>query len=140
MKVLIIDDMEYKTNEVLQVLKSLNIVEFDTAKSITEAYLKVYKGKYDLIISDLGLPRHPNTEAGISDSLAGLEMLTIFAYRGINIPTIVYSSTEIPTEDIEYLEKLEYPYIGQAKDIVSLKNILSEYLNNLVNQKVKNSR
>lgn len=127
MKILIIDDNEYKINEAAYALKELGITSYDAAACVTDAYVKVRKEKYDLIISDLGLPRHPNAE--VENSLVGIEMLTIFAYKNILIPTIVYSTTEIPEEDIDYLKELDFPYLGQARDISSLMDILSSYLN-----------
>jgi len=126
MKVLIIDDSEYKVNEVIQVLKELNIDDYDIASCITDAYLKISQEKYDILISDLGLPRRKGEF--VENSLEGLEFLTILAYRNINIPTIVYSTTEIPQDSIDYIKELDYPYLEQAKDIFSLMEALTNYL------------
>ncbi len=138
-KALIIDDSEYKINEVKQVLNELKINDYDTASCITDAYLKIRQEKYDFLISDLGLPRRKGEF--VENPLEGLEFLTILINKNINIPTIVFSTTEIPQDSIDYLKETDFHYLGQATDMISLMEELANYLNKFeINSHNKNAR
>lgn len=131
MKVLIVDDNTYKIDQVIYALKGKGIENYDIAESTREVIYKIIANKntpnkYNLIISDLGLPIFKNEL--VSDSLEGFNMLLELAYRSIYTPTIVYSTTDIPSKLIEELKSLHYQYLGQAKDIGELKELLKTYL------------
>lgn len=132
MKVLIVDDMGYKQNEVIQCLNSKGITDYEVTSCTREAITTIinYKNnanEFDLIITDLGLPIFDDEP--VNDSIEGYYMLLELAYRDIFIPAVVYSTTEVPQEElIDLREVLEYPYLGQARDIETLMLLLQIFL------------
>lgn len=129
MKVLIVDDMEYKQREASFILKEFGITDYDIVTSVVEAFSKTKEQHYDFMISDLGLPRF--LDENVENRLEGLLMLYDLAYEEIFIPTIIYSTTNVPKEKIAYLEDLEYPFIGQAQSMSELDTLIKEYLKSL---------
>lgn len=129
MKVLIIDDMKYKQDEVIYALRQKGIENYEIAESVRDALLLLKQNKFDIIITDLGLPRLKGEF--VSNSLEGMDMLMELSYRKILIPAIVYSTTNIPSEDLRDLrEVFEYPYLGQASDIETLELLLQIVIDN----------
>lgn len=126
MKVLIIDDFDYKLNEAKYAAMEKGLLNIDIAQCAKEGIIKAKENSYDLIISDLGLPIFPKTD--VENPLEGLDMLIGLAIRRIKIPTIIFSTTDIPNTSIEYLTDLEYPYLGQAKNIGDLTNLIDKFL------------
>ncbi len=134
MRALIVDDMKYKQEEVIYALKKLGITDYEIAESIQEALVFLKQNKFDIIITDLGLPRIKGED--ISDSLEGLNILIGLTCRKIFIPTIIYSTTNIPSSDLTDLRYVyEYPFLGQATNIDTLTLLLQIYLENNKNQK-----
>lgn len=129
MEVLIIDDLEYKQEQASNILKEFDIKDIRTAGCIQSALINICQRKPDLIISDLGLPRFEGEF--VESSLSGMTMLIELAYRKVQIPTIIYSSTDIPQNDLDELKELDYPMLGQAKHNSELHSLLEEYLRNL---------
>lgn len=58
-------------------------------------------------------------------------MLQRLAYQDVLVPTLVYSTTDIPKEAIKELAEFDFPFLGQARDRITLKVLLQKYLENL---------
>lgn len=130
MKVLIVDDMKYKQDEIIYALKQKGLEDYEIAESVSDALRLLKQNKYDFMVTDLGLPRF---KGGFVDSpLEGLDMLMELSYRKIMyVPTIIYSTTTIPSEDSTDLRDVfEYPYLGQARDIETLEILLQIVIDN----------
>lgn len=122
MKVLIIDDNNYKITEAKYILNTNGLTKFDIAGSVHEARIKERNNSYDLIIADLGLPMH-DSELDI-DPLMGLLMVRLFKK---DTPVIFFSETIIPEDDL--LDIMEdYPVIAQAHTMFELDEIIKEWL------------
>lgn len=129
MKVLIVDDMKYKQDEIIYALKQKGIEDYEIAESVRDALLLLKQNKFDIIITDLGLPRIKGEY--VDNPLEGLEMLEGLSYRKILVPTIIYSTTDIPSDDlIDLREVFEFPYLGQARDIETLELLLQIVIDN----------
>lgn len=129
MKVLIIDDMKYKQDEVIYALRQKGIEDYEIAESVRDALLLLKQNKFDIIITDLGLPRLKGEF--VNNPLEGIDMLMELSYHKIFVPAIVYSTTNIPSEDLSNLrEAFEYPYLGQASDIETLELLLQIVIDN----------
>ncbi len=134
MRALIVDDMKYKQEEVIYALKKLDITDYEITESIKDTLSLLKQKRFDIIITDLGLPRIKGED--ITDSLEGLNMLIGLYCRKIFIPTIIYSTTNIPSSDLTDLRYVyEYPFLGQATDIDTLILLLQIYLENNKHQK-----
>ena len=134
MRALIVDDMKYKQEEVIYALKKLGITDYEIAESIQEALVFLKQNKFDIIITDLGLPRIKGED--ISDSLEGLNILIGLTCRKIFIPAIIYSTTNIPSNDLNNLRYVyEYPYLGRSRDIDTLSFLLQIHIENNKHQK-----
>ncbi|MCI9280698.1 MAG: response regulator [Bacilli bacterium] len=134
MRALIVDDMKYKQEEVIYALKKFDITDYEITESIKDTLSLLKQKRFDIIITDLGLPRIKGED--ITDSLEGLNMLIGLYCRKIFIPTIIYSTTNIPSSDLTDLRYVyEYPFLGQATNIDTLTLLLQIYLENNKNQK-----
>lgn len=130
MRVLIVDDMKYKQDEVIYALKQKGLEDYEIAESVSDALRYLKQNKFDVMITDLGLPRF---KGGFVDNpLEGLDMLMELSYRKIMyVPTIIYSTTNVPREDLMDLRDVfEYPYLGQARDIETLMLLLQIHIDN----------
>ena len=78
------------------------------------------------MITDLGIPRFIDNPI-VEDVREGLKMMYDLAYEDIKIPTIIYSKTEIYDEQVEYLEEIEYPFLGQARSVESLEKMIKNF-------------
>lgn len=128
MKVLVVDDSLYKIGEVEIVLKHFGISDYEAVESTTECLLKTSQNDYDLLISDLGLPLRKGEE--VQNSIEGLCMLEMLAFRGVLIPTIINSTTLVNEEDLELLTESKFPWLGQATNITELESLIKSFLNN----------
>lgn len=128
MKILIVEDNYQKNQNIINLLKKLEISDYTTEKYVSKVLQKILimGNTYDLIITDLGLPRF--IDRGIEDKKEGLKMLYDLSYKNINIPAIIYSKTEIHDEQLNYLNELEYPFIGQANDLESLEKMMIDFV------------
>jgi len=52
----------------------------------------------------------------------------LVSYMEKEIPTIIYSETELSEEEKAYLNEIEYPYLGQAKNKEELKEKITASL------------
>lgn len=120
MKVLIVEDSKIKQTDVIQLLKRYHIEEIVVEKFVSRAIERLLSMHYDLLITDLGLPRFLDFPT-VEDEREGLKMLFDLEQEGIKIPTLIYSNTDIYEEQVEYLEEIKYPIYGQSKSIEELE-------------------
>lgn len=113
MRVLIVEDNARKKEVVRSVLKRKEITDISNEMFVSRVLQRVNQEEFDFIITDLGLPRFLDNPI-VEDPKEGLKMLYDLAYDEKKIPAIIYSTTELLDEQINYLNELEYPYYGQA--------------------------
>lgn len=127
MKALIVEDNRRKQRDVIQLLKMYNIEEMKVEHFVVPAIRRAQSTKFDILITDLGLPRFIDLPI-IEDEREGLKMLFDLARDGIKIPALIYSTTDLYKQHINYLEEIEYPIYGQAKNIEELESNLVYFL------------
>lgn len=71
-----------------------------------EATEQILKGNIGLIVADLGLPLR--SKEMVMKPLEGTLMLQTLAYKDVLIPTVVYSTTNIPEEDIREFDFITF--------------------------------
>ena len=126
MRVLIVEDNEAKKDNIIRLLEKEGITDYKTEKFVTKVFQKVRKTQFSLLITDLGIPRFIDNPI-VEDVREGLKMMYDLAYEDIKIPTIIYSKTEIYDEQVEYLEEIEYPFLGQARSVESLEKMIKNF-------------
>lgn len=129
MKVLIVEDSKIKRDNIIRLLEMNGINNYVTETFVCNVLAKIQNMKIDLIITDLGLPRFIDNPI-VENPKEGLYMLYDLSYDEINIPTIIYSETELYDGQIQELQDIKYPYLGQAKNQKELEEILQKYLLN----------
>lgn len=123
MKALIVEDNRRKQRDVIQLLKKYNIEEITVEQFVSQAIRRVQSTKFDILVTDLGLPRFIDLPI-IEDEREGLKMLFDLERDGIKIPALIYSTTDLYQHHINYLEDIEYPIYGQAKNMEELESNL----------------
>lgn len=126
MRVLIVEDNEAKKDNIIRLLEKEEITDYKTEKFVTKVFQKVRETQFSLLITDLGIPRFIDNPI-VEDVREGLKMMYDLAYEDIKIPTIIYSKTEIYDEQVEYLEEIEYPFLGQARSVESLEKMIKNF-------------
>lgn len=126
MRVLIVEDNEAKKDNIIRLLEKEGITDYKTEKFVTKVFQKVRETQFSLLITDLGIPRFIDNPI-VEDVREGLKMMYDLAYEDIKIPTIIYSKTEIYDEQVEYLEEIEYPFLGQARSVESLEKMIKNF-------------
>jgi nucleoside phosphorylase len=96
MNILIVDDSAGKTEEISQVIReaflSVDEISIDTSINIHDAYIKVTKNSYDLMLVDLNIPMRAGEEAKED---AGAEFVATLGNRAeIKRPTHIIGLTE----------------------------------------------
>lgn len=129
MKILVVEDSLYKLAEEETILRRLGLNEYICCSCVMDAMKQIANGDIDLMIVDLGLPLQSNEL--VENSLEGMLMLQRLAYQDVLVPTLVYSTTDIPKEAIKELAEFDFPFLGQARDRITLKVLLQKYLENL---------
>lgn len=127
MKALIVEDNRRKQIDVIQLLKKYNIEELTVEKFVAQAIIEAQSTKFDILVTDLGLPRFIDLPI-IEDEREGLKMLFDLERDDIKIPALIYSTTDLYEHHINYLEEIEYPIYGQAKNIEELESNLVYFL------------
>lgn len=88
MKILIVDDRDYKIRDLISVLKKNNI-EYDVADCGRQAMLRLIRNKYDGVVLDM---QFPNYTDGRIDIDGGYKILSEMDNRDIKIPVCMHSS------------------------------------------------
>ena len=126
MKVLIVEDSQKKLTGIIDTV-SRYTDDYRVTKFVSTALIMCGDENYDLIITDLGLPRfvdHPI----VVDAKEGLKMLYDLSYQDQYIPAIIYSTTQISEEEKAYTKDIKYPVLGQVTTDTELDEKIQEYL------------
>lgn len=126
MKVLIVEDNEKKKGNIIWLLEQISMTDYQTEKIVAKVFQKITYTQFDLLITDLGIPRFIDNPV-VENPREGLKMMNDLAYMNIRIPTIIYSETDIYDEQVEYLKEIEYPFLGQVNSIEDLEILLKKF-------------
>lgn len=126
MKVLIVDDLFTKQIQAVKALNDFDVVDFDTAECVMEGLLNLESKDYDLIIIDMGLPIRRGEP--VQNEREGFRLLQELVNEEVFVPTIVFSSTDLGQEKIDYLKEAGYPFLGQAFDDAELREHLQNFI------------
>ena len=121
--VLIVDDDENFRNSIKSLLETKDI-DYEEAKGVREARLKLNKYKFDLIILDMLMHT-----GDISDGISVLESIRKLKNQ---IPTIVISVSANELEYLQGVNKFDFiEYTIPKKHFSELKNALSEKIDKI---------
>ncbi len=106
MNILVIEDEEYKLNDILKALnEDFDSPKIMTASSRNEGFLTLRSNQFDLIILDWNFPR---LNGEFPETSMGAEFLFLMKRYGINIPVIICSSMHIDCEHPNVIGIVEY--------------------------------
>lgn len=112
MKILLIEDDEFKKKNILKNIGGIPSVNIKTVGSVNSAVTELRSNIYDLVISDMSLPTFdygPHEKGGRPQGFGGREILRQLDRFNINVPVIVvtqYATFDGPDEYM-HLEDLE---------------------------------
>lgn len=118
MNILIVDDDNFKIEQVSRYLKGHNI---DIAQSYNTTLRKMISNKYDGVVLDMGFPKFDDGYG--LDSKQGLAVLREMDRKNIKIPTVIYSGNYFDTS--EYNNVVDYI----MTTTLSLKDRIEGFLN-----------
>lgn len=120
-KVLVVEDEYGKAKAVERILKELEI-EYCLKEAVKEATEAVENDQFDLLITDLGLPKSEGSPfIKKEDSKNGLKMLLDLEKLGIRIPAIIYSTNLLSKADEEALKECGGAFIAQVIDSAEIE-------------------
>lgn len=126
MKILIVEDNEYKLRTVQRILEKNQMNEYDVADCAVDALMKCEEYQYDLLILDLGFNwrRLERESYKIKQGLRVLKFLKGIARRKKSqMPEIIiYSETQISEGENEI------PIFGKADNEIELMKILQDWI------------
>lgn len=104
MKILVIEDQDYKYSEVEGYLKQITEFEITRKAFINDALMEIMTARneeknYDMIVLDMQLPRYSDEPYRINPN-AGEEILREIERLGINTPVVICSGNDI-TEGVK---------------------------------------
>ncbi len=114
--VLVVEDELMKAERVIRILNGFGGVNYVLKTGVEEAVKEIKHTQFDLIITDLGLPKSEGSPVMKEDGKNGLKMMLDLANREIRIPTIVYSTNWIYKAEEKALKEVNYPFIAQVID------------------------
>lgn len=108
MKVLVVEDDQYKTKQLVTFLRDcFKITAIDIAWSVSSGMKKIISSKFDLILLDMSLPTYdlgPSETGGRPQSFGGRELLRYIDRMNIVTPVIVVTQYERFNKGQEYLD------------------------------------
>ena len=109
MKVLVIEDDQYKAKQLITFLhSSFNTTAIDIASSVSSGMNKIKSNKFDLILLDMSLPTYdvgPSETGGRPQGFGGLELLRYIDRLNILTPIIIVTQYErFPDKGLKYLD------------------------------------
>lgn len=133
MRVLLVEDEEHKTTDLLNRLKQSTVTNKNepvVAKSVREAVLKVLSFNFDLIVLDMALPTFSGSAreeggGGVSQAIGGIEVLRALQSSGKKTSIIVVTQYPEITVSGERLK------LSQVSKVVSKRygqNVLGAVL------------
>ncbi len=95
-KILIVDDDNYKTSNIIQLLHSVSI-DFNVTveKALNPGLRKIRQETFDLIILDMSMPVFDISESSNFNSYGGITFLEEMKRKRIDTPTIVVTQYQI---------------------------------------------
>ena len=130
-RVLIVDDQP-KVREVLQaffgMLEHGHTYEVETARDGAEAILALHRGRFDLILLDLQMPR-----------MGGLEMLRQMHQLGIRVPVVVLTGNPDSKAAGEVLSDGVFAYAPTPVDVRKLDYLVALALSSTLPARRSNS-
>lgn len=131
MKILLVEDEEHKTTDLVNRLKIIYPDHFlYLARSVREAVLEVLKREFDLVVLDMALPTFSDASrdeggGGVSQAIGGVEVLRTLQSAGRNCNVIVV--TQYP-EIIISGERVKLQQIGKVVSKRYGQNVLGAVL------------
>lgn len=127
MKVLIVEDLKFKRNQLIDFLKKKNI-EFEVCEYVNDALRYIYINKEDIsgIILDLGLQTSADNNDHALDR--GLDIVYELDRINLNIPILINSTTFVGMLE-------EYPFIYGQRTKMESYEMLEKFINFLTNEK-----
>ena len=128
--VLVVEDDQKKLEGVIRIVSGFGVgVNYVLKTAVKEAVEEIKRIHFDLIITDLGLPKSAGSPViKKEDGKNGLKMMLNLADQGIRIPTIIYSTNLLYKADEEALKECNYPFIAQVIDSAGIEwYILREF-------------
>ncbi len=122
--ILIVEDDEEKAKRVIRILNGFGGVNYVLKTAVKEAVEEIKHTQFDLIITDLGLPKSEGRPVMEEDGKNGLKMLLDLGKLEIRIPAIIYSTNLLYKPDEKALEELNYPFIAQVIDSAMIERYI----------------
>lgn len=96
MKILIVDDDDFKTNNIKEILNEVNAsFIIDVEKSLNCGLRRIRKDTFDIILLDMSMPTFSITDSQNFDSYGGKTFLKEMKRKKIEIPVIVITQYDI---------------------------------------------
>lgn len=96
MKILIVDDDDFKINNIKEILNEVNAsFIIDVEKSLNCGLRRVRKDTFDIILLDMSMPTFSITDSQNFDSYGGKTFLKEMKRKKIEIPVIVITQYDI---------------------------------------------
>ena len=115
-KILVIDD-ERPIRSTLQEILEFEKFKVDTAEDGKEGVDMISKGKYDLVLCDIKMPK-----------MDGMEVLDVVIEKGLDVPMVMISGHGNVETAVEAIKKGAYDFIQKPLDLnrtlVTLRNAL----------------
>ncbi len=133
MKILICEDNDRKFDNLANCITDSGKVHCKMTRtiSITETKREIVEGNYDVLIQDMQIPRYIDD---CIDIRGGIEVLQYIKYRGIKIPSILYTSAD---DGVKILEeaKLDIPVAKYSTMSIDWKKDIINFLKGIGEQK-----
>ena len=95
-KLLIVDDDNYKTVNIENLIASYNnSIEVSVERALNPGLLRIRNDTFDLIILDMSLPLFDKAESSNFNPFGGIKFLKEMKRKRIEIPTIIVTQYEI---------------------------------------------
>lgn len=95
-KILIVDDDNYKTSNIVQLLNKMNIeLEITIEKALNPGLRKICQENFDIVILDMSMPIFNLSESSNFNSFGGITFLEEMKRKKISIPTIIVTQYQI---------------------------------------------
>lgn len=96
MKILIVDDDDFKVNNIKEILNEVNAsFIIDVEKSLNCGLRRIRKDTFDIILLDMSMPTFSITDSQNFDSYGGKTFLKEMKRKKIEIPVIVITQYDI---------------------------------------------
>ena len=95
-KVLIVDDDNYKTEKIKELISNVNNeIKISTEKAINHGLRKIRSEQYDIVILDMSLPQFDTLESSNFNPFGGISFLREMKRRKVTTPVIIVTQYEL---------------------------------------------